>query len=360
MRGNVRHHRKLYQRSDSGVWWAVYYDANQTRHRESTRCTDRAAAELWLKQAERQAQAPEGTRARVGSMSIEEACKFFLHNVKGIKEPTWQMYEKRARWLRAAMGHLDINGLTPQDVRDYISAREAKVSAHTVYKELVTLRRVLTTQAREGRFLGSMVAIIPEYSPEYVPRSVWLSSEQYARLAAKLTPERRRWTDACVNLGGARASEVSGLDWSDFDWANRRVHVRGTKTKKSNRWVPIPARFYDEYFPARLPKGQFAPSWGKIVRDLATACRNVEVPKVSPNDLRRTYGSWLIQQGVDIRRVAALMGTSVAMVETVYGQFSPDSLRVAVEALPQESLAVVKRPVATELEQSRFSLLEVD
>jgi len=42
---------------------------------------------------------------------------------------------------------------------------------------------------------------------------------------------------------------------------------------------------------------------------------------VSPNDLRRSYASWLEQGGQDSMLVARLMGNSAAMVEKVYGHF---------------------------------------
>lgn len=357
MRGNVRHHRKLFRRPDSGVWWAIYYDANGERRRESTHCSDRLAAEQWLRDAERRATSAKGTKASLKSFSYKEATAFFLKNVKDISEATWEMYRKRSKPLVACLGEVDINELTTQHLRDYIDSR--KNSSHTIYKDLVTVRRVLGFCQKEGTFIGNLDTLMPEFSANYKPRTNWLSPEQYGLLALRLRPERRRWTDACVCLGGGRLSEISKLDWADFDWPNRRVHIRGTKTKRADRWVPIPELFYDAYHPIREDRGQFAQPWGKIVRDLALACRKAGIPKVSPNDLRRTYGSWLIQKGVDIRRVAALMGTSVAMVESVYGQFSPESLQAAVAQLPQVEVAAPK-PAEAVLTTTRFGLLEID
>ena len=62
-------------------------------------------------------------------------------------------------------------------------------------------------------------------------------------------------------------------------------------------------------------------------RDLARACRAAKIPRVSPNDLRRTFASLLVQDGVPLDVVAKLLGhSSAAMVYRVYGRFTPSAL----------------------------------
>ncbi|MGH7179913.1 MAG: tyrosine-type recombinase/integrase, partial [Tepidisphaeraceae bacterium] len=54
-----------------------------------------------------------------------------------------------------------------------------------------------------------------------------------------------------------------------------------------------------------------------------------------PNDLRRTFASWLVQQGVPLLTVATLMGhSSTRMVERVYGRLSKQNLDSAIALLP--------------------------
>ena len=56
---------------------------------------------------------------------------------------------------------------------------------------------------------------------------------------------------------------------------------------------------------------------------------------MTPNDLRRTFASWLKQRGVDSMIVARLLGhTTSRMVELVYGHLNDNSLIDAVSALP--------------------------
>lgn len=64
------------------------------------------------------------------------------------------------------------------------------------------------------------------------------------------------------------------------------------------------------------------------------------MPRVTPNDLRRSFATWLKQSDVDSAVVAAMMGhTSTAMVDRVYGRLDEGTLRRAIAKLPGASEA---------------------
>ena len=69
-------------------------------------------------------------------------------------------------------------------------------------------------------------------------------------------------------------------------------------------------------------------SCGSIARPSATDCYTPLVAqKITPNDLRRTFASLLVQGGTARADVATLMGhASTAMVFKVYGRDTPESL----------------------------------
>lgn len=59
------------------------------------------------------------------------------------------------------------------------------------------------------------------------------------------------------------------------------------------------------------------------------------MPRVTPNDLRRTFASWLVQARETNFVVSRLLGHSTTkMVDLVYGQLSAESLRIAINKLP--------------------------
>ncbi len=101
--------------------------------------------------------------------------------------------------------------------------------------------------------------------------------------------------------------------------------------------------------------------WGNVRRDLVVAvdrinARELEaaekrrrkpsppIPHVTPNDLRRTFASWLkacarptpMLPDVDSMTVAHLLGhSSTRMVELVYGRLSETTYRRAIAAMPK-------------------------
>ena len=65
---------------------------------------------------------------------------------------------------------------------------------------------------------------------------------------------------------------------------------------------------------------------------------------VSPNDLRRSYASWLKQRGADSAAVAKLLGhASTRMVDLVYGHLSDQTLARTVAMLPPSPAAPALR-----------------
>jgi integrase len=92
-------------------------------------------------------------------------------------------------------------------------------------------------------------------------------------------------------------------------------------------------------YPARGPADQpVVGHWHNVRRDLAQACDRARIERVSPNDLRRTFASWLKQAECDSLAVAKLLGhTSSRMVELVYGHLDQRALEQAVARLPIRS-----------------------
>lgn len=178
---------------------------------------------------------------------------------------------------------------------------------------------------------------------------------------------------------GARLKELHGIHADNVDLQRHTLFIAGTKTKKARRTVPLTAAAAEALARRmqRFPHGLLFPVWGKVQRDLYAACLRIErrlnpelqpkatrrsgarksvqnpkgmpVPKrdrtrppipfdpVTPNDLRRTYASWLAQAGVPMLHAMKLMGHgSTQMLERVYAQLAPEHLQEAVALLPRE------------------------
>ncbi len=142
---------------------------------------------------------------------------------------------------------------------------------------------------------------------------------------------------------GCRPTEAMNLIGRDIDHEQKLLHIRGTKTVNSDRYVPIP----DDLYPMIRNTKPFDPiapnNAGKIhtessyrnIRDrlkrelnLSMGCktyRNALIPPYplsedfNPYCLRHTYCTDLCRAGVDVRTAQKLMGhSSITITADIY------------------------------------------
>jgi hypothetical protein len=81
--------------------------------------------------------------------------------------------------------------------------------------------------------------------------------------------------------------------------------------------------------------------WQNVRRDLREACKRAGIPPCSPNDLRRTFATWLRAAGAPTDLIAPVMGhADTRMVERVYGRLAPSDLRRRIDGLRGRSRCV--------------------
>jgi integrase len=81
-----------------------------------------------------------------------------------------------------------------------------------------------------------------------------------------------------------------------------------------------------------------------VKKGFTLAVQRAGLSDVHPHDLRRTFGSWLVQAGVDIRRVSELMRhADIRVTAQVYAHLAPKDLVAAVEVLNRPGRGQVSR-----------------
>jgi integrase len=331
---------RLFKRGD--VWYGWVYLSDGQRRKFSTQQTDYESARRVLKVRARQA-ASEADLPADPSATVATAITYLVEESRGREwaDSTRVMFQRKGGHLMRLMGDRSLGELTKANVARYCDQRLKEGAAReTVRKELVTLRAALREAERTGVIRFPPARVLPEFDAKYVPRTRWLTTNECDRLLAQLHPDRRRWVLVAV-YAGCRLGEVERLAWDHVEQLRRGkawLQVPGTKTKGSRRPVPVAGPLAAEL--ARTPKservGPLVRPWSNITRDLGAACKRAGVPRVTANDLRRTFASWLKQRGVDSAAVAKLLGhTSTRMVDLVYGQLASETLASAVELLPQ-------------------------
>lgn len=343
---------RIFKRSDGTSYFAQFKGTSGRWIKRSTGCTDRRAAQLVLARFEREAQ-QRGSAVRTvahdasdpSSVPTDQAtldgvlrCLIDTAQANGKADGTVVMYAQKAGHLVRVLGHeLDVNTLTLATVQRFVNQRRAEGAAlSTVNKELITLRAALSLARQHGVFFGGDV--IPKLNMRYVPHERYLTPDEFRALILELDPPRALWVAVAVFTGG-RLSEVAKLDWSDISWGvPATVRIRGTKTVGSGREIPVADPLARLLFPVRQASGPVVGAWPNCRRDLTAACKRAGIASVSPNDLRRTFASWMKQHGVDSAVVARLLGhSSTKMVDLVYGRLNMATLAQAVAVFGGQS-----------------------
>lgn len=154
-------------------------------------------------------------------------------------------------------------------------------------------------------------------------------------------------------VGGLRRSELLKLRWDDIDFQRRLVHVPGSKSVAAARTVPL----MDALATAlkNLPRPSewvFGTSTGKpmskrnLNRDVNLRKAALGIPRETRlQDLRGTFISLLIDQGVGIRNVMEMVGHADPKTTLVaYARGFNASKLGAIDALEQ---ALVPTPPST-------------
>ena len=136
-----------------------------------------------------------------------------------------------------------------------------------------------------------------------------------------------------IAYASGRKGEVEALRWEHIDLGRGTIAVPEGKT--IGRVIAIHPELIDPLRAFHRKTGPVVDRWGNMTRDLARACLRAGVPRVTANDLRRTFASWLIQGGVSNRIVADLLGhTTTKMVDLVYGRLDDATRAAAIARLP--------------------------
>ena len=308
----------LYKRGDT--YYADFFDREGGRRRESTRTSDPKVARIRLRDLE----LATTDRAPHPTETLDAALTYFVDVIHAASPAgTIRCYQQKSRHLSRLLGSELLDRINRETIERYIAMRtEEKAHPHSIHKEMVVLRGALRSAIDRGRFHGALT-VIPKIESGYVPRTNYLTPDQFLALCLNLVQPRnnarpgtlrrleaRRNNRALycmlIALASPRKGELESLEWTHIDY--QRGVIRIPKGKTIARTIKI--------HPVLLPwleamdqgAGAIVQPWGNVTRDLTDACRRAGVPRVTPNDLRRTFASWLVQSGVSLYVVSRLLG----------------------------------------------------
>lgn len=131
---------------------------------------------------------------------------------------------------------------------------------------------------------------------------------------------------------GMRVDEGRRLTWGDVDFEHGRIHVRGTKSKTSERRIPMISECRE--FLLSLERGQPREPVSHVEdinQSLASASKRLSILKLTHHSLRHLFATICIESGVDIPTVSRWLGHADggALAMRIYGHLRDEHSQAA-------------------------------
>ena len=292
--------------------------------------------------------------------------------------PDVRKLKKRIERLNERLGSKMLGELNGDACRSYAKKRGKKGGAR---RDLEDLRAAIGHHAVEGYHRGIVKVWLPEKGP---PRDKWLTRNDVARLIwtcwryremqkrsrrsldeRKVPTSRRplRHLARFILLGiysGTRAQAIAaaspiaaiGRAYVDLERGRYyRLKQGRAKTNKRQPTVPIPLRLLAHLrrWHRISPEAKhFIEYNGKAVSSVKTAFKSAARlaglgQGISPQTLRHTAATWLMQRGADPWQAAGYLGMSLEVLLNTYGHHHPDYLSDAVDKIAKRDPTIERK-----------------
>lgn len=322
---------RLKKRAGSECWYAWIATADGGTRLVSTKCIDKKAAAVRAAELERESVNP--AHATQNAATIAAILDDYLDSRVRLKRADGSIHH-----VKVKSGHL--LRLLPNLARDvshrtmvaYVDKRQAEGARNTtIKKELRVFGAAWKLALRNELVTASLDAVMPELEDDYEPRQRALQPIELVGLAFVL-PRNRMAQIAFSVATGAETSAIARAKRSDISKDFSSCAIHGSKRKTRERVVPVPLPWQRTLLAWALRHsdgvgGKLFSSWPNCRNEVNRACKEIGIPRCSPNDWRRTYGTWLRAEGIEPQLIGAAMGhVDSRMVERVYGRLTHEAL----------------------------------
>lgn len=260
---------------------------------------------------------------------------------RSVKPRTLTIYRQDTAHLPAKLLKTRVDRITPLSVQAALSRIADDVSPRASRAARKVLQAAMRDAVRLGVLARNPVAVVPGVAYQPQQAKVWTAAEVMRFI--ETCRERRSWYLPLFYTAlttGARMGELFALRWSDVEATSvviertssghgRSRTVGAPKTRAGRRRLPISSDLGSVLESHRmaltlrsLPNGDDAPvfpseagtllTYSNTRRALHHWADRAEVPRIRPHDLRHTFASMAISQGMSPADLARQLGHSDA------------------------------------------------
>lgn len=317
------------------TYWIRFQFAGQ-EHRRSARTASRSEALAY----ERELREQLGRVARGGRQrrTYREAMeRFLVEHCASLKPGARVRYVSSAKALHPIFKELYLDEIGRKQLAEFVQTRRGEgVTSATIRRDLACLSSLFGRAIEWDWIDGNPVhAFSKRGLKEAAPRIRYLTREEFGRLYDAAALHLRPMLLIAVGTG-MRLEEMLSLRWPQIDLARREITLTETKTG-APRVVPMSAQIVGtvESLPRHIREPWvFWHDDGKRYTTVKTAflaaCRRAGIKDFRFHDLRHTFASWAVQDGIDLYRLSRLLGHKTLAMTQRYAHLQTADLHEAV------------------------------
>jgi integrase len=335
----VRVERGIYRNPTNGSYEIQYTDSSG---RVRWQVVNGALQDARFTRAEIQARLGRGDLITRGDRKLADIGEEWLAVQHHLRPRTRQLYETALRrHINPRLGNKRIGDITVDRVAAFlVDLQEAGLAGSTIRNVMTPLGRILSYAARRGLISENPINRLERGErPRIGRREMRVLDRDEINALLQAAVRSYRPILATALFTGLRQGELLGLTWADIDFADEAVHVRcqldrsgertAPKTPQAYRQVilmPSLARLLREHKVASPYSGPEDPVFATLTgapmhyrnvsrRGFAAAVVKSGLdqpgqPRLRFHDLRHTFASLMIAQGLNIVYVSRQLGHS--------------------------------------------------
>jgi integrase len=234
---------------------------------------------------------------------------------------------RKLEWIGERWANLRLDAITREHARELGEEKAATAKPSTVNRYLALVRAILRRSEREWQWIERAPYI--RLYPERQRRVRWLTPDQARTLLSELPPHQQQAAIFALSTG-LRAGNGVGLKWDQVDLKRRVLWLYGDQTKNGE---DLSVSLNDNAMAILHARRRVHPEYvftyqGKPIQRFTTrawykALKRAGIEDFRWHDLRHTWASWLVQNGVPLYAVQEMGGWKTASMVRKYAHLGP-------------------------------------
>lgn len=345
-----------------GKYWKLYFRYGGKQYSRSLRTTSKQIAEKIKVQIENDMAAGIFSLEKYSPQSHCGLIQFFDEAEdysKTNKSPSTVKREKQTfNNFKEYFGDIPVTSIKNKNIESYKTylLETKSFSPNGINIELRHLSAAFSLAVRYGYiinnpFKGIKKVKVPKKLKKYLTKN---QSEMLLQSIANTSS----YSHVLIALStGARADEIVKLKWEDIDFNDRLLILDGKGNKE--RRVPIPEKLFNYLLSNREKEGYVCKGTRKpsqLSKRFRFYADKIGLNHFTFHQLRDTYASWLVQNGINLKIIQELLGHEDIQTTLIYAHLAPankfEAVNVLDKLLPEKDNSVtVLLPIETKKAQ---------